>query len=582
MATVARQDPPSPVVSSSSTLWATASKEWVIPAKPKPGRKPKRDAVTVAEVDDETSDSKGRRIQNRAAQRAFRERKQSQLAEMQARIQMYEQGEIERNVALQSVAKRLKEENDALRKENILLKEKVAQYERERDPQRDAENKRWREELPLEEYTDHPSRKRTKLAINTIDAMHTNVLRLSPPSSASSPGSNETSENSHSPMITQSPSRGTTIFTSTQISPLDGMFEYQVGTKDVAIAYDNSNTIAAFDCGFCSHDTPCVCLAMTLQHGSNNLDMPASTTFKAESLEQSTVTAAHAPQSASILDNLPAYQPPVPLRRRPANPGMKSIFPVFPSPASTSSTASTAALANCSGDPSNCMACADDDFGKAFCEAIGDAVAAQPRCEDCPSSRLDGTRMCADAESGRGCCGIPGFCSGKPPRNPSIRPPSDTTLSNNSARGPDIIPTSDAWRQLKSHPNVAFADLSLLADVVARRSKCTGPTVVISPAPGSITPERTSSPDSRAITQIVGISSGGGGGGDGQDAVLLSDPHAHYRMKQEERSIGSSPPPNLVAEEELMKCSRSRPLREVHADGVREALRLLDSRFGRA
>lgn len=89
-----------PSVGSSSTIWATrtwdacswasptdlflASKEWVIPAKPKPGRKPKKDALPSTSDDVEVSDSrqfripasqrqsifmqmdsKGRRVQNR-------------------------------------------------------------------------------------------------------------------------------------------------------------------------------------------------------------------------------------------------------------------------------------------------------------------------------------------------------------------------------------------------------------------------------------------------------------------------------------------------------------------------------------
>ena len=61
------------VVSSSSKLWAvrkylhryslfshsafisSASKEWVIPAKPKPGRKPKKDTSTLANEETEAS-----------------------------------------------------------------------------------------------------------------------------------------------------------------------------------------------------------------------------------------------------------------------------------------------------------------------------------------------------------------------------------------------------------------------------------------------------------------------------------------------------------------------------------------------
>ncbi|KAG9080641.1 hypothetical protein FS749_007952, partial [Ceratobasidium sp. UAMH 11750] len=104
-----------------ATLYAQPTKEWVIPAKPKPGRKPKREEP----VGDEEggSDFKAKKVQNRAAQRAFRERKQSQLADLQARLTQYEQGEIERNVALQTVAKKLKEENERLKSDNEKLRE---------------------------------------------------------------------------------------------------------------------------------------------------------------------------------------------------------------------------------------------------------------------------------------------------------------------------------------------------------------------------------------------------------------------------------------------------------------------------
>jgi hypothetical protein len=43
----------------SSNLWAQPSKEWVIPARPKPGRKPKKDEglvlqqTIIAQVEDE-------------------------------------------------------------------------------------------------------------------------------------------------------------------------------------------------------------------------------------------------------------------------------------------------------------------------------------------------------------------------------------------------------------------------------------------------------------------------------------------------------------------------------------------------
>ena len=100
-----------------------------------------------------------------------------------------------------------------------------------------------------------------------------------------------------------------------------------------------------------------------------------------------------------------------------------------------------------------------------------------------------------------------------------------------------MIPTNDAWQQLKAHPNVSFADLALLADVVAGRSKCTGPRVTLSPVPeGSGCPE--------------------------SDSVLLADPPER---------------PKLIPQEILVKCGQER-VRQVQAAGVRDALRLLDAR----
>ena len=133
------------------------------------------------------------------------------------------------------------------------------------------------------------------------------------------------------------------------------------------------------------------------------------------------------------------------------------------------------------------------------------------------------------------------------------------------------MPTSEAWRQIKSHPNAAFTDLSLLAEVVARRSKCTGPRVEISPAPGSITPERDLSPGLGLPAFIQQLDS---------QSIILTDPHAQYHERQRTRGSGSgtSSPPQLVPQDVLVKCGRQR-VREVMTDGVRDALRLLDARF---
>ncbi|KAH9064272.1 hypothetical protein EDB87DRAFT_1396336 [Lactarius vividus] len=530
--------PPSPVMSSSSTLWATASREWVIPAKPKPGRKPKKDLTPTPSQLSDVPDTSGRRVQNRAAQRAFRERKQSQLAELQARIHLYEQGEIERNVAIQSVAKRLKEENDRLHDENIQLKDKIATYERERSSQKSDDIKRWKDGSTCFDDQNLPNkRSRLDTKITPVFQVPTPTSTVfSSPSLVSSPGSNVSSENALPPLPVRSPTQGDVMFPPAAVPTIDGMFDLSSGPS--APVYNRTHAIGAFECGFCVDGTSCVCREMALHP-------PPEASFKTEAVEPPAsslvqVALPSAPQIniQSILDNLPPYQPSVPLRRRPAVRPLRSLFPVVPLSGNSSRvTATSAGSAECSGDPSNCLACADDVFGQAFCAAVCESLAASGPCAGCPSGI-----KCTDN--------------------------SHSNASQEDGDPAETIPTSDAWRQLKSHPNVSFADLTLLAEVVARRSKCTGPTVVISPPLGSLTPERPSSPTTSRNPAGVGVDN---------NAILLSDPHALYRMKERERFVGAAP--ELTPEEELLRCSQSRSVREVHAAGVREALALLDSRF---
>lgn len=485
------------VSSTAPTLWATASKEWVIQPKPKPGRKPKKDpAPSTADTD---VDGKGRRVQNRAAQRAFRERKQSQLAELQARVQSYEQGEIERNVALQNIAKRLKEENETLRKQNKSLQEKVAKAESERDAALANNKKRPRDESPASTSSSLSSRKKSRI-ISDAQASQSPAPPSYNVSTASTPESNEAPETPQSP-VDHDPS-----FSSPNLANL---IDFSTASKP---SFDTP--FPPFGCGFCSEDTPCVCREVVIQSTA-----PPSS-FKLERFDDPDPIlrmGSPPPSVPSILDNLPAYQPAVPLRRRPLSTNVKEIFPV--SPLRPKSPLHSDTIASCSGDPDNCLACAGDTFGKAFCAAISQSVASQEPCVDCPCAQSDAL--------------------GRPePRS--------------AKSDQETIPTNDAWQQLKSHPNVAFSDLSLLADVVARRSKCTGPRVVISPAPGSITPERSISPPPAD-----------GGTRPGRNALRIS---------------GRASPPRLVPEEELLRCGQRR-VREVQAAGVRDALRLLDAKF---
>ncbi|KDR85100.1 hypothetical protein GALMADRAFT_218179 [Galerina marginata CBS 339.88] len=517
--------------SSSTNLWATASKEWVIQPKPKPGRKPK-DPIPSAKADIEQPDPKGRRIQNRAAQRAFRERKQSQLSELQARIQAYEQGEIEKNIALQNVAKRLKEENECLRQENQELKSRISQMEPPSElslpghlnSSQATEKKRWRDESPSTSVsTQAPAPKRPRKNSGPDSPRHVNSSAIYFPSPSSTmvstPESNDMADSRFSPICYNDQNE------------LDSSAFSRFSDLSVKDAEETLAPFPSFGCGFCDEGTICVCHEIAVQHVTDTNEFKSddfggtrllATQDTVEAQQQSSTEAG----CLSILDNLPAYQPPVALRKRTGGTLVNSVFPV-----KTTSDPSLISDANCSGDPSNCLACGDDAFGKAFCAAIENSTSMQQSvCDTCPS-KLD-----TDSSAPRSkCCGRP-CCTVCPSSDPPAVTPSFETTG--------FMPTNAAWRKLKSHPNVEFADLSLLAEVVSSRSKCSGPQLVTSPA---LQPHRDS-------------------------------PSAIDHILDAPRRGGHSPPPRLVPQEVLLECGRRR-LRHVHTDGVREALRILDAKF---
>ena len=450
------------------------------------------------------------------------------MAELQARILSYEQGEIERNVALQKIAKRLKDENEKLVQENNALKERLAKIEEEekKEESNDAkEKKRWREDSPPGQS--RPVRKRTRTS-------------ATPPVQAEVPSPATTLVATPDASEITPPQPAYTIPSELDQPGLNDILDFSTTIKDVNI----DSAFPQFNCGFCTDETPCVCreLAMNQLNQSSTQDYYKTTVFTDPSVPVELPTVDAEPGSSSktdssMLENLP-YQPPVPLRRKPSKISSKSIFPVYP-PSADSGSGKSSSSATCSGDPSNCAACNDDAFGKAFCSAIEETVNTRAACENCPAHYLDGpldfAPRCGPASNGAFCGTAPECASCLS----STSNPTGTTVIQYEPDTPqDFIPTNDAWQRIKAHPNVQFADLSLLAEVVASRSKCTGPRIVLTPPP---------------------------------------DHHSNLNSSDRSTKVKEEAP-RLVPQEILLECGRRR-VREVHSEAVREALRLLDAKF---
>ncbi|KAH9808876.1 hypothetical protein DFH28DRAFT_1226111 [Melampsora americana] len=124
--------------------------------------------------------------------------------------------------------------------------------------------------------------------------------------------------------------------------------------------------------------------------------------------------------------------------------------------------------ADCSGNPSDCPACCDDAFGKAFCTAISNSTTAQQ--PDTSASDQIGLKVArsdpvVDIYTDIPCCGEPTKCGSQS---------CFETIGSNDQE--QMVSCSDAWRTLKVHPNIGNANLQLLADVVSRQCASNHPT----------------------------------------------------------------------------------------------------------
>ncbi|KAH3661323.1 hypothetical protein OGAPHI_006730 [Ogataea philodendri] len=81
------------------------SREWVLPPRPKPGRKPSIDTPATK-----------RKAQNRAAQRAFRERRANRVSELETQILELERERSVKEGILTNTIKRLETQNEHLKK----------------------------------------------------------------------------------------------------------------------------------------------------------------------------------------------------------------------------------------------------------------------------------------------------------------------------------------------------------------------------------------------------------------------------------------------------------------------------------
>ncbi|KAL6449476.1 hapX bZIP transcription factor hapX [Candida maltosa Xu316] len=224
------------------------SKEWVLPPRPKPGRKPSVD----------TPASK-RKAQNRAAQRAFRERRATRVQELEQRLLEVEKERDIKEMALVNTINKLKVENQFLVKNMEQLRQELAQIKSSSSSIRMHSSKPSPQPIPQQQgikssYTfgsntsNHPSPAHHN-SISPTGSSYS-VQQISPAPSADSPPVSY--NNNSSVRLRQSHSHPTPTSSN--------------NTPDKAVT---AADVANFDCGVCPKEE-CLCESVGLKAPSDN------------------------------------------------------------------------------------------------------------------------------------------------------------------------------------------------------------------------------------------------------------------------------------------------------------------------
>lgn len=270
------QEPTAAPASSASPPLSLTSKEWVIPPRPKPGRKPATDTPPTK-----------RKAQNRAAQRAFRERRAARVGELEEQLKQIEEENEHEQQLLRDTVEKLEKELEQYRADLTNWVDRCRRLESEL-----ASLKSTRPTLGKSGEATTPSREKqspTAGADNSDNAVGCGNCTLETRcqcideaftamggEAATSPHHHE--KRPHSPVPGEGEKR-------IKVEPkesleIDFTAVYAAKTlPSITRLDDRSPTSAVADpCGFCSDGTPCICAEMAAeQEQAQNLNLARST-----------------------------------------------------------------------------------------------------------------------------------------------------------------------------------------------------------------------------------------------------------------------------------------------------------------
>ena len=318
------------------TQTSVTSKEWVIPPRPKPGRKPATDTPPTK-----------RKAQNRAAQRAFRERRAARVGELEEQIKQMEENNTRDQAELKERIDTLSKQLQECRNEVLWWRRRCESLETDLQEARRASSSR-QETGTVPGGCQNCSSDRCQCI---DDAFNLTNVTEGPDSASKRPNS------PHQMTTTKRPKTEPEI----KLEPEELEIDFTHAFSSHRHSRTSVSPTALFDpCGFCQDGTPCICAEMAAEQETKPR-IESNRLPPIQSLSQYTPP----PSEGDLAEPLP------PISSKVNNP--------------------------CANGPGTCAQCLSDPRSTLFCKSLAASRSASAATGGC----------CGGNGSGPGCCKSP-------------------------------------------------------------------------------------------------------------------------------------------------------------------------------
>ncbi|KAK5937256.1 hypothetical protein PMZ80_010556 [Knufia obscura] len=379
--------PPSAVSSpgAASPPISLTSKEWIVPPRPKPGRKPATDTPPTK-----------RKAQNRAAQRAFRERRAARVGELEEQMKEIEDQHEQELEALRSSNSELEQSLERCQSDLSTWVDKCRKLE--------VDLARAQEELSKQHSqrsAAHSDTVASDTAIGCGNCTLDSHCQCIDDVVHGMGGEPDAPTHAHR---ARSPERSAHKKIKLEHSTSNSMEIDFTAAFSKAPPRHHTSAVVLDPCGFCSDGTPCICAEMAADHERPSISRPNSPTI--------------------------------------GRPGHRQMAQFTPPPSEGDvATGTIPAIMTCAGGPGTCAQCQADPNSTLFCKSLAASKARDGDSSGC----------CGGRGPDGGCCQSSVLLPQRATRsrtagNAAMRLPAPT-----NTRNPVTLSCADAYTALSRH-----------------------------------------------------------------------------------------------------------------------------------